>query len=97
MKQDSTQRSFYFRRRVDGLVYQFNPSPPVNGRSAWKREDLDLWVTQNSRLDWVCIDEKGFVLAIPWQFELKQSSLPPSGEWISKKGDRSYAYDLVFI
>lgn len=41
-----TQPSFKFRRRIDAVTYRFLPCEPIDGQIAWKREDIDLWITQ---------------------------------------------------
>lgn len=88
--------SFEFRRRIDTVVYVFRPSEPIDGRPAWKRIDIDLWVTQVDGFGWACIDSERTICGIPWGLTLdKMGELPPAGEWISKKGDKSYVYDVV--
>lgn len=92
------QQSFEFKRRIDGAVYRFHPCKPINGQIAWKREDIDLWITRVERFGWVCIDSNKIIYGIPWCVELdKMGELPPAGEWISKKGDKSYVYDVTYI
>lgn len=86
-----------FHRRLDGLVYRFRPDAPRAGVPTWKREDLDLWVVKVERLGWVCVDNQQTVLSIPWALAVnEQGGMPPAGEWVSKKGDKSYVYNLVY-
>lgn len=86
-----------FHRRLDGLIYRFRPDAPRNGVPAWKREDLDLWITKTEKLGWVCVDQQRTVLSLPWSIAVSdQGDMPPAGEWVSKKGDKSYVYDLVY-
>ena len=44
------------RRRVDGLIYRFDRSPPDDGDYGYKRRDADVWILRRSGLDWVAVD-----------------------------------------
>lgn len=91
------QPNFEFRRRVDNVIYLFQPSGSINGHLSWKREDLDLWITQVDGFGWVCVDSERNICGIPWEIVFdKMTELPPEGEWISKKGDKAYVYDLFY-
>jgi len=91
------QLSFEFRRRIDGVVYYFHPCDPIGGKLSWKREDDNIWITYVEGFGWVCIDTEKVICGVPWTVPLnKMGELPPKGEWISKKGDKSYVYDLVY-
>lgn len=94
----TTRPSFEFRRRIDAVVYRFCPCESLDGKIAWKREDIDLWVTQITGFGWVCVNSNRIICGIPWGVALDQvDELPPAGEWVSKKGDKSYVYDVVYI
>jgi hypothetical protein len=89
---------FEFRRRVDDVIYRFEPAAPMGGYSAWKRVDLDLWLTWIPERGWCVVDAQGVANGRPWNVELAdQGSEPPEGEWLSKRGNKSYVYDLVRI
>lgn len=89
--------SFEFRRRIDPVVYRFHSCEPIDGQSAWKREDIDLWITKIPGFGWVCIDSNRIICGIPWAVALdKMGELPPAGDWVSKKGDKSYVYEAVY-
>lgn len=84
-----------FRRRGDAFTYRFEPAAPREGRPAWKRVDLDLWLAWVSPRGWCVVDAAGVCNSRPWGLEpADQRGDPPEGEWISKKGDKSYVYDL---
>jgi hypothetical protein len=86
-----------FRRRSDGLTYHYHPCEPIHGRPAWQRDDLDLWVIYRAEDGWIGVNAAGQITAVPWGLPIsRQGDLPPTGEWVSKKGDKSYVYDLVF-
>lgn len=90
--------SFEFRRRNDTAAYRYHPCEPMNGFPAWKREDLDLYVARIKGFGWACIDRDNTIFAIAWGIPADQmSESPPAGEWVSKKEDKSYVYDLVYI
>jgi hypothetical protein len=87
---------FEFRRRIDGVIYRFEPVDPKGGYPAWKRVDLDLWLTRIPRSGWCVVDVNGLINSRPWNVEVAdQQSEPPEGEWLSKRADKSYVYDLL--
>jgi hypothetical protein len=87
---------FKFVRRLDGVSYRFELSAPREGYPAWKRADVDLWLTRLPRSGWCVMDARGDITSRPWNVEIAdQGKEPPEGEWLSKKGDKSYVYDLV--
>lgn len=90
---------FELQRRIDDLVYEFD----FKERSDWVRwycrRDQDLWITYRNELGWVMYDDiDNEVQWIPWDIPVdKQTSeYPPEGVWVSRKGAKSYVYDLVF-
>ena len=87
---------FEFRRRIDGVTYRFEPVDPKEGYPAWKRVDLDVWLTRTRASGWCVVDVNGLIISRPWNVEVaNQQSEPPEGEWLSKKADKSYVYDLL--
>ena len=87
-----------FRRRTDGRKYRYRPCESKNTFASWKREDLDLWLVRDQALGWVGIDAAGEVFCIPWAVPIgKQGSAPPPGVWVSRKAEKSYVYDLVYL
>ena len=94
----STDLAYEFRRRIDGLTYRFAPTQPRSGRPAWLRVDLPLSLTWTPEQGWNVSDEEGLVLSLPWDLDrATQGLLPPETAWVSRKGDKSYVYDLVRI
>jgi hypothetical protein len=90
---------FELRRLSDGLVYQFDRALRPDGQIAYKRRDLDLWIVFKSDLGWVAFDEESQILSgRPWSvLPQAQDDHPPEGEWVSKKGAKSYVYELKYL
>lgn len=93
-----TPSRFEFRRHVDDLVYIFDKIATADGQVRYKRSDADLWVVCHNRHGWVVWDPAtGAVLGRPWDIPPceQAGSRPPAGDWVSKKGSKSYVYSLV--
>ncbi|WP_338722936.1 hypothetical protein [Devosia sp. XK-2] len=91
---------FELRRRSDDLVYVFVRAAEPGGRSGFRRADGDYWIVFEPDLGWVAWnDESQDVAGRPWNTLPTDQPLdaPPEGEWVSKKGAKSYVYDLVYI
>jgi hypothetical protein len=94
----SGQRIVEFRRQTDAVCYRFVPTAEMHGHLAWKREDLPLWLVRLPVDGWVVVDVADTILSRPsTALPSAQGELPPNGPWVSKKDDRSYLYDLVFV
>lgn len=92
----STQ--FELRRQSDDLVYSFIKKDRSDGLLGFQRADRDLWIIFRDRLGWVAWDEeRQTVMGRPWNVlpEDQPTDYPPEGDWVSKKGAKSYVYDLV--
>ena len=89
---------FELRRLSDDLVYQFDRKYRASGEIAYQRRDRDLWIVWKPELGWVAFDEELQELrGRSWNVLPKnQGDHPPAGEWLSKKGSKSYVYDLVY-
>ena len=90
---------FELRRQSDRLVYTFERQARPDGMAGYKRTDGDYWIIHRSDLGWVAWDFEHQLLADrPWFVEAAdQLDYPPTGEWVSKKGPKSYVYDLVYV
>lgn len=91
---------FELRRLSDDLVYVFARAERADGVPGFRRSDSDLWIIYRPRLGWVAWDDVDqAVMGRPWTIlpEDQPTSAPPEGEWVSKKGAKSYVYDLVHI
>ena len=89
---------FELRRRSDNLVYQFDRTPLADGQIGYKRRDRDLWIVYRPTLGWVALNEEsGLVGGRLWDvLPADQGDHPPAGDWVSKKGAKSYVYELVY-
>lgn len=94
----AAQREIEFRRQHDDLVYLFQPAAPVNGKPAWRRVDDAVQLIFVDNHGWVTADAEQKINGIPWGIPVhEQGALPPAGEWVSKKGHKSYVYELAFV
>lgn len=85
-------------RHDDGQIYRFLPCEPEGGKPAWQREDGTVWILFLANHGWVAVDQERRIGGIPWGVAIAdQGSLPPAGAWVSKKGSKSYVYDLLLI
>jgi hypothetical protein len=89
---------FELRRLSDDLVYQFDRRSRPDGEVGYRRRDQDLWIVFKPELGWVAYDEATqSVMGRSWNVLPKdQGEHPPAGEWVSKKGVKSYVYELVY-
>lgn len=96
----SSHEYFELHRLVDGLIYQFDRKLYHNGEIAFRRRDQDLWITYRKEFGWVAWDESSqCLMGRPWNV-LAQSQIPdhpPEGEWVSKKGTKTYVYELKYL
>ena len=91
--------TFELRRQIDGLVYRFHRRPGPDGSSAYRREDRDLWIVKSARWGWIALlPEDGSISGRPWEVAPEeQGDAPPAGIWVSRKREKSYVYDLVYV
>jgi hypothetical protein len=89
---------FELRRQSDGLVYQFDRRLHDNGCYGYRRRDADLWILRLADHGWVAVDPiTGEISGRPWSVSSKdQKEHRPEGDWVSKKGAKSYVYSLVY-
>jgi len=89
---------FELQRQIDDLVYQFDRVLLDDGTFGYKRRDADLWILNKAKRGWVAVDPvSGGIAGRPWSVMPEdQKDCPPEGEWVSKKGVKSYVYELVY-
>jgi hypothetical protein len=83
-----------FVRRLDGLTYEFVRDGEAHGFPSYRRVDVDSWCQRLPDFGWAVCNKAGEVSSRPFD-EAGQGDLPPEGVWVSRKGERSYVYDLV--
>jgi hypothetical protein len=99
---DSTTSYNYFGllRQSDDLIYQFDRKIRDNWEIVYQRRDQDLCLTYRwEKFGWVAYDEES--QEVRWRAwnilpEEQNSDHPPEGEWVSKKGVKSYVYILKY-
>lgn len=90
---------FELRRQSDDLVYTFVQHRIEGGRPAYKRQDQDIWIVYRPDWGWVAWDEvSDACTGRPWDtLPHQQGNHPPEGDWVSRKGSKSYVYTLVYV
>jgi hypothetical protein len=93
------RKRFELHRLSDGLTYRFTRSLRADGTVGYKREDQDLWIVRSPTFGWVALDEStGAITGRPWEsLPHGQADFPPEGEWVTKKGRKSYVYQLRYV
>jgi hypothetical protein len=94
-----THERFELRRQSDDLVYVFVLTPHPAGGFAYLRQDQDYWIVYRHDLGWVAWDEVSqSVTGRPWNVRPEdQGDHPPAGDWVSRKGPKSYVYSLEYV
>jgi hypothetical protein len=83
-----------FKRLVDHLTYDFTlEAAPVHGHPSYRRVDLGVWCRWIPGFGWSVVGADGTVTSRPFD-DPGLGELPPTGTWVSRKGDRSYVYEL---
>jgi len=93
-------RSFEFRRAVDGAVYRFERRGSEGGPHDYLRSDGAVCVIFQEGIGWFARDaETGETTGIPWCVPADQQNRdhPPVGDWVSKKGEKAYVYELALV
>lgn len=93
------RRKFEMCRQSDDLVYSFVRKQDASGRNAYQRQDKDIWVSYRQEWGWVIWDdENDTCLGRPWSIlPHEQGDHPPEGDWVSRKGSKSYVYTMVYV
>ncbi|MGY8663026.1 hypothetical protein Q3C01_11725 [Bradyrhizobium sp. UFLA05-109] len=99
MPNDDKPTKFELRRRSDDLIYTFVRTTRADESVGYKREDGDYWIEWKPEWGWVAWDEASqSCMGRPWNvLPQDQGDVPPEGDWVSRKGDKSYVYRLVYI
>lgn len=87
------------RRQSDELVYTFVRTEQHDRTVAYKRLDGDYWIIKQPSWGWVVWDDASqSCVGRPWNvLPQDQGEYPPEGEWVSRKGSKSYVYSLVYV
>ncbi len=88
---------FELHRQSDDVVYRFDRMDREDGSVGYKRRDADLWIVFDEAFGWIAINGTGEIGGRSWNVAAQaQGDHPPEGEWVSKKGNKSYVYSLVY-
>jgi len=95
----ATHDRFELRRQSDDLVYSFARAVDRRGETAWRRQDMDVWIRRDPQLGWTAWDEETqSCTGRPWDvLPEDQGEHPPEGTWVSRKGPKSYVYELIYV
>lgn len=95
----SDHNYFELRRLSDDTIYSFTRLRLPDGSFGYKRKDKDLWIIRDAALGWIALHpESDEITGKPWNvLPHEQGDYPPEGEWVSKKGVKSYVYKLVYV
>jgi hypothetical protein len=98
MTKKPSREKFELRRQSDDQVYRFERSQRPDGSVGYKREDGDYWIVQKPDWGWVAWDEASrSCTGRPWNVLAQaQEDFPPEGDWVSRLGNKSYVYTLVY-
>lgn len=98
-KSDGQWARFELRRQSDALVYTFDRLKRPDGSVGYKRRDGDYWIIRKPGWGWIALDAANQSCAgRPWNvLPDAQGDHPPEGDWVSRKGAKSYVYSLVYI
>jgi hypothetical protein len=94
------KQQFELRRQSDDLVYSFTRKLRPDGETGYQRSDRDVWIVFRPDFGWIALgDDNHSITGIAWGLRPKDQSadFPPEGDWVSKKGPKSYVYQLVYI
>ena len=101
MSSPSISLAFTFRRLYDDLIYTFvlSSSPStIHSRSAIysRSNNNDVRVQWDDECGWSIRDqESGELLSIAWDMPAsRQGDSPSEGIWVSRKGEKSYVYEM---
>ena len=99
MADPQNRERFALRRQSDALVCSFARNTRPDGTVGYQRQDQDLWIERRPGWGWVAWDPAGqSCTGRPWNvLPAAQGDHPPEGDWVSRKGAKSYVYSLVYV
>jgi hypothetical protein len=99
MSREPEHDRFELRRQSDDLVYTFTRTVNSDQSIGYKRADGDYWIVRRPDWGWVAWDEASqSCMGRPWDvLPHDQHDSPPEGVWVSRKGPKSYVYELVYV
>jgi hypothetical protein len=87
--------TFELRRTSDGRTYVFKRAAP---HLFCRSDNPAMTIGWEGPWGWLArMPDNGIVAGRPWEIlpQHQSETAPPRGVWISRKGAKSYVYDLV--
>ena len=96
---NNDHKTFELRRlNGDDITYMFDRKRSPEGTNGYKRRDQDYWIVFKPKWGWVAWSDSYGITGRPWYVAPEeQADFPPEGEWVSKKGPKSYVYQLTYL
>ncbi len=89
--------NFEMRRLLDGLVYAFEWRTGLGKAAVYERNDGVVRVIHDPRFGWSIWSDEGDIVGRVWEtLPQDQGEYPTEGIWVSRKGEKSYVYELVY-
>ncbi|QNQ11721.1 hypothetical protein [Sphingomonas alpina] len=90
---------FELRRQSDSLVYVFERRAGAGASAIYERNDKLVEIVHDPRFGWSTWNrEDGALSGRAWDIpSSEQPDFPPEGIWVSRKGAKSYVYELVYV
>ena len=89
---------FELRRLTDGLVYVFSRKAGLGRAAIYERADGVVRVAHDGRFGWSIRGHRGDLLGRVWDtLPEDQGDHPPAGTWVSRKEEKAYVYQLVYV
>lgn len=83
--------AFELRRQSDDLVYRFD-----RDGDGFVRADAPHRIEKHPTHGWIAWSDPEGITGRPWAGP-GHGDAPPEGVWVSRKGPKSYVYDLVHL
>jgi len=90
---------FELRRQIDGLVHVFERCAGFGTAAVYERSDQMVRVIHDARFGWSTWNsDDGSLSGRVWDtLPEEQGDFPTEGTWVSRKGAKSYVYELVYV
>jgi hypothetical protein len=94
----TSQEVFRLKRPLDGLEYSFSKESGEGKDAIYCRSDSMARIRYDVQFGWSTWDEDNGALAgRVWDvLPEHQDERPTAGVWVSRKGDKSYVYQLIY-
>ena len=98
MAAPQNRERFELRRQSDDLVYSFVRKVRPDGTVGYQRQDQGSLDRAPAGAGWPGDPAGQSCSGRPWNvLPAAQGDHPPEGDWVSRKGTKSYVYSLVYV